>query len=164
MPLFPTHSQTSWQCFSNSCMWWLRKQLTKITWHGRKWFSTDSYQSLSSAPPSLVILQTLLINHILLLQYDLSPPLMIHFLNKCVHAVFYRGEKLLWRFRGSPVCVEDALPTTCRNLLEAPGLPFPLNRHCPRPMVGFSALFLQCCQLTCYLHDSTSLLLYSKDI
>lgn len=138
----------------------------EITWHGRKLFTTltNSYQSLSSASPSLVILQTPLTNHILLLQYDLSPLLVTHFLIKCMYAMFYRGEKLLWRFGGSPVCREDALPTGCRSLLKAPGLPLHLNGHCPHPMVGFLALFLQHFQSTPYLHSSTSLLLYSKGI
>lgn len=138
----------------------------EITWHGRKSFTalTNSYQSLSSASPSLVILQTPLINHILLLQYDLSPPLMTCFLIKCVHAIFYRGEKSLQRFRGSPVCTEDALPTSCRSLLEARGPPLPLTKSDPHPTVHFSALFLQCFQLTRYLHGSISLLLYSRGI
>lgn len=136
----------------------------KITWHSRKLFTTltNSYQSLSSASPSLVILQTPLINHILLLQYDLSPPLMTRFLIKCMHAMFYHREKSLQRFGESPVCMGDALPTSCRSLLEAPGPPLPLTKHYPHPMADFLAFFLQRFQLTLYLHGSTSLLLYSK--
>lgn len=52
---------------------------------------------------SLIMLQTPLGNHILLLQYDSSPPLTTHFLIKCMNATFYRREKSLWVFRGSPV-------------------------------------------------------------
>lgn len=126
MPLFPTHSQTSWRCFNNSCTWRLRTQLTKITWHGRKLFSTLTVTSHFLLPPtSLVILQTPLINHILLLRYDLSPLLMIHFLNKCVHAYFIMGRSCCggsedpqsaWRML-CPLAAE-----TCSRHQDAPSL------------------------------------------
>lgn len=114
--------------------------------------------------PSLIMLQTPLGNHILLLQYDLSPLLTTRFLIKCMNAMFYRREKLLRMFRGSPVCTEDALPTSCRNSLQAPGPPLPLAKCYPHPTVDCLALFLQRFWLTHYLQDSTSLLLYSKKI
>lgn len=114
--------------------------------------------------PSLIVLQTLLGNHILLLQYDLSPPLTTHFLIKAMNAMFYPREKSLWVFRGSPVCTEDALPTSCRNSLQAPGPPLPLAKCCPHPIVDCLALLLQHFWLTHCLLDSTSLLLYSKEI
>lgn len=143
-----------------------RNTTDKTTRRGLKFFTTlrNSYQPLSSVSPSLVILQTPLINHFLLLQYDLSPLLMTLFLIKCMHVLFYHREKWLWRFRGFPVCIEDALSTSCRSLLEAPGRPWPLTKRYPHPMVDFLALFFQRFWLTCYLHGSTSLLLYSGGI
>lgn len=143
-----------------------RNTTNKTTRRGLKFFTTmtNSYQSLSSVSPSLVILQTLLINHFLLLQYDLSPLLMTFFLIKCMHAFFYHREKWLWRFRGPPVCIEDALSTSCSSLLEAPGRPRPLTKRYPHPMVDVLALFLQHFWLTRYLHGSTSLLPYSGGI
>lgn len=114
---------------------------------------------------SLIMLQTPLGNHILLLQYDSSPPLLTTlFLIKCMNTMFYHREKSLWVFRGSPVCTEDALPTSCRNSLQAPGPPLPLAKCCPYPTVDCLALFLQCFWLTHYLFDGTSLLLHSKEI
>lgn len=114
--------------------------------------------------PSLIMLQTVLGNHILLLQNDLLPLLTTHFLIKCMNAMFHHREKSLRVLRGSPVCTEDALPTSCRNLLQAPGPPLPVAKCCPHPIVDCLALFLQSFWLTRYLLDSTSLLLYSKEI
>lgn len=162
--LSPTHSQTNWQCF-NSCTWQLRKKPTKLP------------GTVASCSPHW---QTVTNHFLLLFEFNhvtdtawkphpsvaawLVPLLTTHFLIKCVNAMFHRREKSLWMFRGSPLCTEDALPTSCRNSLQAPGPPLPLAKCYPHPIVDFFALFLQCFWLTHYLLDSTSLLLYSKEI
>lgn len=153
--LYPTHSQTNWQCFNNSCTWQLRTQPRKLP--GRAASCLPHWQQLPTTffcSPSLIMLQTPLGNHILLLQYDLSPPLTTHFLIKCLNAMFYRREVAV-DVQRIPSLHRRCFAHQLQKLASGIRPPLPLAKCYPHPVVDCLALFLQHFWLTHYLLDST---------